>query len=117
MTLADQYMYLKAMMRSVSRIDMRRAPGTLVVNMRLGRDMLRGRGNRAKTQALIRAYFALGNMQLQINVVDQDTLVAALADPESYRDLVVRVAGYSEYWSRLTPELRQSILERTVHAV
>jgi formate C-acetyltransferase len=104
-----------AMMRSVSRLDMRHAPGTLVVNMRLSRAMLEGAEARAKARDLIRAYFGLGSMQLQVNVVDQETLRAAVADPESYADLVVRVAGYSEYWSRLTPELRHSILERTVH--
>jgi formate C-acetyltransferase len=105
-----------AMMRSVSRLDMQQAPGTLVMNMRLDKRMLVGPENRAKTQALIRGYFELGNMQLQINVVDQETLEAALADPESYSDLVVRVAGYSEYWNRLTPGLRHTVLERTVHS-
>jgi formate C-acetyltransferase len=106
-----------AMMCSVSRLDMCHAPGTLVVNMRLNRQMLAGPEARAKTQALIRSYFALGNMQLQVNVVDQATLEAALADPESYRDLVVRVGGYSEYFVRLTSELQRTVLERTIHAV
>jgi formate C-acetyltransferase len=106
-----------AMVRSVSKIDMQRAPGTLVVNMRLDKKMLEGAEDRAKTQALLRTYFALGNMQVQINVIDQETLKAAIVDPESYRDLVVRVAGYSEYWSRLAPELRQTVLERTIHTL
>ena len=106
-----------AMMRSVSRLDMQGAPGTLVVNMRLDGRMFREPADREKTKALIRSYFALGNMQLQVNVVDQDTLEAALADPERYGDLVERVAGYSEYWGRLTPELRRTVLERTIHSV
>jgi formate C-acetyltransferase len=103
------------MMRSISHLDMRGAPGTLVVNMRLDGRMLSDPAARRKTQALIRSYFELGNMQLQVNVVDQATLEAALADPEAYGELVVRVAGYSEYWGRLTPELRQTVLERTIH--
>lgn len=104
-----------AMMRSVSRLDWRGAPGTLVVNLRLSPGMLAGPEARAKVRALIRAYFDLGNMQLQINVVDRRTLEAALADPDAYRDLVVRVGGYSEYFHRLSPALRRSLIERTEH--
>jgi formate C-acetyltransferase len=106
-----------AMMRSVSRIDMPHAPGTLVVNLRLDRGMLDGAEARAQTQALLRTYFGLGNLQIQINVVDQALLEAAIVDPDAHRDLVVRVAGYSEYFCRLTPALRQTVLERTIHTL
>jgi formate C-acetyltransferase len=54
-------------------------------------------------------------MQLQINVVDQATLRRACAKPEDYPDLIVRIGGYSEYFIRLSPELRRSVLERTEH--
>ena len=106
-----------AMMRSVASLDWQRAPGTLVVNLRLNPAMLKDPEERWKTQALISSYFALGNMQLQVNVLDQAVLEAAVADPEPYRDLVVRVGGYSEYWCNLTPELRRTVLERSVHGL
>jgi formate C-acetyltransferase len=63
----------------------------------------------------VRTYFRLGGMQIQINVVDQETLRKAVEDPEAYADLVVRIGGFSEYWGRLTKPVRQSILERTEH--
>jgi len=104
-----------AMLRSVASIPHHLAPGTLVVNARFGRAMFDDDASRAKLQQLIRTYFDLGGMQLQINVVDQDTLRAALADPEAHGDLIVRVGGYSEYWGHLDEALRRSILERVEH--
>ena len=57
----------------------------------------------------------MGGLQLQVNVVDQETLRDAVENPEKYGDLIVRVGGYSEYWSNLTPALRESVLLRTEH--
>ena len=71
--------------------------------------------SRDRLKALVRGYFDLGGMQLQINVVDQEVLRRACEHPEDYPDLVVRIGGYSEYFHRLSPELRQSLLERTEH--
>jgi pyruvate-formate lyase len=85
------------------------------VNLRLARELLTDREQRGNARALIETYFALGNMQLQINVVDQQTLRLAVADPESYLDLIVGIGGYSEYFHLLTPELRATVLERTIH--
>lgn len=103
-----------ALIRSVASIPQYLAPGTLVTNLRLARAMFDG-DNRAKLKDLIRTYFRLGGLQMQITVVHQETLHNALRHPERYSDLIVRVGGYSEYWSNLSPELRQTILERTEH--
>ncbi|MGQ9732467.1 MAG: glycine radical domain-containing protein, partial [Candidatus Zipacnadales bacterium] len=70
---------------------------------------------RRKIIDLIRTYFDLGGMQLQINLVDQNTLLAARENPEAYQDLIVRVGGYSEYFVRLDPVLQESIIERIAH--
>ena len=70
---------------------------------------------RDKLRALVRSYFDLGGMQLQVNVIDQELLRRACERPEDYPDLIVRVGGYSEYFVRLSPELRRSVLERTEH--
>lgn len=104
-----------AMMRSVTRLDQRHAPGTLVVNLRLARYHFEGAEHRAKTRALLRSYFEMGGLQLQVNVIDRKTLLEAIENPEKYGDLIVRVGGYSEYWSNLEPALRESILLRTEH--
>ena len=104
-----------AMLRSACALDMSHAPGTLVVNIRLAGQHFATRAARANVKALIRSYFEMGGLQLQVNVVDQQTLRAAVADPDRYADLIVRTGGYSEYWRNLTPELRQTVLERTEH--
>jgi len=106
-----------AMLRSVASIPHRLAPGTLVVNARFTRDYFIGPERRERLRQLVRSYFDLGGMQLQINVVDQAILREAVAHPERYTDLVVRVGGYSEYFNRLSPELRATVLERTEHAL
>jgi formate C-acetyltransferase len=54
-------------------------------------------------------------MQIQVNVVDQAVLREAIQFPEKHRDLIVRIGGYSEYFHRLSPELRLSVLQRTEH--
>jgi formate C-acetyltransferase len=103
-----------ALIRSVASLPQQLAPGTLVTNFRFARTMFTGE-SRAKLQELLRAYFALGGMQAQLTVVDQEVLHQAVAHPDEYADLIVRVGGYSEYWRNLTPTLQQSILERTEH--
>jgi pyruvate-formate lyase len=104
-----------ALIRSVAGIPQQMAPGTLVTNFRFARSMFEGEG-RTRIKELIRSYFSLGGMQMQITVVDQDTLRAALAEPERYADLIVRIGGYSEYWINLSQSLRETVLERTEHA-
>ena len=105
-----------AMLNSVTRIAHSLAPGTLVVNARFAKEMFASPEQRGRLKELIRTYFALGGMQLQINVVDQQTLREAIDHPERHQDLIVRVGGYSEYFSRLSPALKQSVLERTEHS-
>ena len=91
------------------------APGTLVVNARFSRDFFNTPEGREKLKSLIRTYFELGGMQIQINVVDQEVLRDAIEHPERHEDLIVRVGGYSEYFNRLSDALKLSILERTEH--
>lgn len=62
---------------------------------------------------LIDYYFALGGMQMQFNVVSKETLLRAQKDPGKYRNLIVRVAGYSAYFVNLEKTVQQDIIERT----
>ncbi len=104
-----------ALLRSVSRIRHHLAPGTLVVNARFAHKYFTQPDTREKLTGLIRTYFDLGGMQLQVNVVDQQTLQDAYEHPERHGDLILRVGGYSEYWTRLDDDLRRSILQRIEH--
>ena len=69
----------------------------------------------SKAAALIETYLRRGGFEIQLNVVDRETLLRAQADPESYRDLVVRIGGYSDYFVKLSPQMQSEILLRTAH--
>ena len=63
--------------------------------------------------SLIDEYFASGGAQMQFNIVSGDTLLAAQKNPQEYADLLVRVAGYSAYFTQLSRDVQQDIIERT----
>ncbi|MBM3498963.1 MAG: hypothetical protein FJX74_09865 [Armatimonadetes bacterium] len=106
-----------AMLKSVARLPLRLAIGTPVLNLRLPKGLFDSREERGKLRDLIRTFFDLGGLQLQLSVVDRAELEDAIAHPERHGDLIVRIGGYSEYFVRLSPELQQSVLERTEHSV
>jgi formate C-acetyltransferase len=85
------------------------------VNIRFHAGMIASPVEREKLRAMLNVYFQQGGQELQINVVDSETLRAAQKNPEQYQDLVVRVAGFSEFFVRLTPELQQDIIARMEH--
>lgn len=70
-----------------------------------------------KLHSLIKTYFELGGMQLQFNMVDTETLIDAQADPEKYRDLVVRIAGYSVLFTNLSRKAQDEIIARSESAL
>ena len=104
-----------AMLRSVAKLPHHLAPGTLVVNARFSKGLFKAPEAVRKLQDLVRSYFSLGGMQLQITVVDQETLKKALSAPEEYADLIVRIGGFSAYWHELSPDLRRTVIQRTEH--
>ena len=65
-------------------------------------------------RALVEGYFAMGGTQLQITAVSRETLQKARENPDAYRDLIVRVGGYSEYFYRLTDDLKDALIARTL---
>jgi formate C-acetyltransferase len=95
-------------------MDHARTGGTLL-NQKFTPQVLEDDQGLDKLVHLIRTYFRLDGHHIQFNVVDADTLRAAQARPEAYRDLIVRVAGYSDYFCDLTPELQNEIITRTEH--
>ncbi|MBI4905342.1 MAG: hypothetical protein HY820_17035 [Acidobacteria bacterium] len=85
------------------------------VNLRFQNSMLANKANRAKVRAMLNVYFNKGGQQLQLNSIDTEMLRAAQKDPAQYRDLVVRVAGFSEFFVNLSPEMQEEIIARTAH--
>ena len=85
------------------------------VNLRFQNSMFASKPNRDKIRAMLNVYFAAGGQQLQINAIDTEMLRAAQKNPGQYRDLVVRVAGFSEFFVNLTPAMQEEIIARTAH--
>lgn len=100
--------------KSASKMDHVRTGGTLL-NLKFTPQVLEGEEGIDKLAQLIRAYFKLGGHHIQFNVVSAKTLRAAKAEPEKYRDLIVRVAGYSDYFCDLSEALQEEIINRTEH--
>ena len=86
--------------------------GTLC-NMKFHPTALKGADGDAKLAAVMRSYFDQGGMELQLNIVSGDTLRDAQAHPENYRDLVVRVAGFSAYFVEVYKDAQDDLIRRT----
>ena len=103
-----------AAIQSASKMDHIRTGGTLL-NMKLTPPLLSGDDGIRKVAALVRGYFKQDGHHIQFNVVGADELRRAQAEPEAHRDLIVRVAGYSDYFCDLSRELQDEIILRTEH--
>jgi len=103
-----------AVVKSAAKIDHIRTGGTLL-NQKFIPQILADREGIDKLAHLVRAYFKLDGHHIQFNVVDGKTLRKAQQEPENYRDLIVRVAGYSDYFVDLTSELQEEVIQRTEH--
>jgi pyruvate formate-lyase/glycerol dehydratase family glycyl radical enzyme len=101
-----------AVIKSASRIDHARTGGTLL-NMKLNPQVLAGDDGIDKLAHLIRSYFRLDGHHIQFNVISAETLREAQESPGQYRDLIVRVAGYSDYFIDIGQDLQDEIIART----
>ena len=98
--------------RSLGKLDQVKSGGTLL-NLRFVPSLLKREKDIEKLGQLIRSYFSLGGHHIQFNIVDTATLLAAQACPEDYRDLLVRMAGYSDYFNDMNSDLQNEVIERT----
>ena len=103
-----------AVLKSAAKMDHARTGGTLL-NQKFSPDVLRDDTGLEKLVRLIRTYFRLDGHHVQFNVVNASTLRAAQRHPDQHRDLIVRVAGYSDYFCDLSPALQNEIIARTEH--
>jgi formate C-acetyltransferase len=100
-------------LRSVSRLDHSKISNGLAVNIKLSPALFAGEERLNKMVALVKGYFAEGGMEISPNVVSNQTLKAAQLHPEEYKDLVVRVSGYSALFTDLGKPLQDEIISRT----
>ena len=103
-----------SVIKSASKIDHLRTGGTLL-NQKFSPSFFEDEESYEKLTALIRSYFSLDGHHIQFNVVNAETLKDAQLHPEWYRDLIVRVAGYSDYFNDLGEDLQNEIIRRTEH--
>ncbi|MEW6135903.1 MAG: trans-4-hydroxy-L-proline dehydratase [Bacteroidota bacterium] len=103
-----------AVIKSAAKLDHLRTGGTLL-NQKFTPSFFKNEEAIFKLTALVRTYFRLDGHHIQFNVVDANTLRKAQQHPELYRDLIVRVAGYSDYFNDLGEDLQNEIILRTEH--
>jgi formate C-acetyltransferase len=103
-----------AVINSVAKMDHVRTGGTLL-NQKFTPQLLETDRGLDRLVHLVRTYFKLDGHHIQFNVVDADTLRTAQKSPQEYRDLIVRVAGYSDYFCDLSEALQEEIIARTEH--
>ncbi|MDL2244160.1 glycyl radical protein [Parabacteroides sp. OttesenSCG-928-J18] len=101
-----------AVIQSLGKLDQAKSGGTLL-NQRFLPSLLKKEEDINKLASLIRSYFALGGHHIQFNIVDTKTLLDAQKRPEEYRDLLVRVAGYSDYFNDMNADLQADVIMRT----
>jgi len=103
-----------AVLKSAAKMDHVRTGGTLL-NQKFTPQLLEDEKGISNLVHLVRSYFKLGGHHIQFNVISADTLREAQRHPEQYRDLIVRVAGYSDYFCDLSKALQDEIISRTEH--
>lgn len=106
-----------AVFESTTVFDHHHYLGGIALNLRLHPSVLSNESGIAKVRDMTKNYFENGGLEVQYNVVDTETLRAAQKDPSSYRDLVVRIAGYSAYFVELGVDLQNDIISRNENYV
>ncbi|CAE6941302.1 Pyruvate formate lyase-like [Vibrio sp. B1FLJ16] len=105
-----------AVYNSVGKIQANKILGGVLLNQKLSPAAVASEGDKLKLSMLIRTFFNHHKgWHVQYNIVSRDTLLAAKKNPEQYRDLVVRVAGYSAFFTALSPDAQDDIIARTEH--
>jgi pyruvate formate-lyase/glycerol dehydratase family glycyl radical enzyme len=105
-----------AVVQSVSRVDLKNASNGALLNIKFHPSVFDGDEGLSKFTDFLRGFIAYKNIHVQFNVLSADTLKKAKENPDEYRDLVVRVAGYSAFFVDLNEALQDDIIERTEHA-
>jgi formate C-acetyltransferase len=104
-----------AVIKSAAKMDHLKTGGTLL-NLKFTPQLLQNDEGLVRLAHLVRAYFKLDGHHVQFNVISRETLIAAQQNPDAYKNLIVRVAGYSDYFNNLGKSLQDEIIARTEHA-
>ena len=89
----------------------------MALNLKIHPSSMKSESDIQKLEDATKVYFANGGMEVQYNVVNGDILRKAQADPDSYHNLVVRIAGFSAYFVDMTPAMQEDIISRAEHSI
>jgi len=107
-----------AAFKSVSKLPTQKIMGGVLLNQKLSPKAIQKESDKQKVISIVRAFFEeLKGWHVQYNIVSRETLLAAKQNPEEYRDLIVRVAGYSAFFTTLSPDTQDDIIARTEHTL
>ncbi len=101
-----------SLIRSAATIDQSKYFGGQALDLSIDASLVNSADTKRKFQALVRTYFELGGLQIQVNGLNAETLKAAIEEPEKHRDLIVRIAGYSVYFNQLGLDTQQEMIRR-----
>jgi formate C-acetyltransferase len=107
-----------AVFKSVAKLPTSKIMGGVLLNQKLSPASLKTDPDKMKLISILHTFFTdLKGWHVQYNIVSRETLLAAKRDPENYRDLIVRVAGYSAFFTTLSPDTQDDIIARTEHSL
>jgi formate C-acetyltransferase len=105
-----------AVVKSTVQTDHSLLGNGMVLDLKFSPSFFRNYDKALAFRHLVETYFRMGGMEIQFNVIDRKTLEAAREHPEQYRDLIVRVSGFSAYFVDISKETQDEIIARTEHA-
>ncbi|MDP6778359.1 MAG: glycine radical domain-containing protein, partial [Candidatus Latescibacteria bacterium] len=100
-----------SVLRAMSHLPLDHTPSGAAI-LTLPQNAFLGEEGTVRLLSLMETYFGLGGLHLHVNTIDVETLEAALESPDQYRDLMVRVAGFSAYFVHLIPQVQQDVIRR-----
>jgi len=103
-------------LKSVASIPHERFVQGTLLNLKLEPDFLQSENGRNQLMALLKSMCSLGVFHAQFNIIDRETLLAAQEKPEEYKGLLIRVAGYTAYFTELGRDVQDEIIGRTVQS-
>jgi formate C-acetyltransferase len=107
-----------AVFKSVSKLPTEKIMGGVLLNQKFTPSTIQKDYDKMKLVSIVRTFFEeLKGWHVQYNIVSRETLLAAKKNPEKYRDLIVRVAGYSAFFTTLSPDTQDDIIARTEHSL
>jgi formate C-acetyltransferase len=106
-----------AVAKSLTKLDLSEFPGGAMLNMKFAPSTVQDREGKNGFKSLINTYFALGGLQIQMNVVSSGVLREAQQNPQAHKDLIVRVWGFSTYFVSLPKDYQDQLINETEMAV